>query len=385
MGYRIKELHISGYKRLADVSVKTGGLNVLIGPNGCGKTSFLDVLELLSHSAGGRLKTLMDSGGFDSVLTRNDTTKGLCIAVDYREIDTKRPPLNYELELVRLRDSYRISKEVLTQHFQNFEFPQQHLYREGESLLYYSATDKKKIPFEGPVERLETGLAQVSGMYQQVSDFRKMMSECYYYRSSDLRTDINSAIRIPDSMKQEELPKADGSGLASALYQMREEHEEAFDEVMNALQIVFPDLDKIALPTAGPGRLWLRWKDMHYKEGFYNYELSEGTLRFLLLATILCTPTLPPVLLFDEPEVNLHPQMMRVLVGLMRIASARTQIFVATHSEHFVRALKPEEVLAFSMDEGVTDIQNLDAEALKEWLTDYTLDQLWNMNIIGGR
>ena len=92
------------------------------------------------------------------------------------------------------------------------------------------------------------------------------------------------------------------------------------------------------------GRLTLAWKEFGFARPFYASELSEGTLRFLWLATLLQSPGLPKVTLIDEPEVSLHPEMLRLLADLMREASARTQLIVATHSDRFVRFLEPKGI-----------------------------------------
>jgi len=95
---------------------------------------------------------------------------------------------------------------------------------------------------------------------------------------------------------------------------------------------------------------------------------------------------LPKVTLIDEPEVSLHPEMLRLLTELMREASARSQLIVATHSDRFVRFLRPDELIVCDLDEtGGMITRWADELDLKEWLEDYTLDQLWSQGILGGR
>lgn len=107
---------------------------------------------------------------------------------------------------------------------------------------------------------------------------------------------------------------------------------------------------------------------------------------FLWLATLLQSPGLPGVTLIDEPEVSLHPEMLRLLTDLMREASTRTQLIVATHSDRLVRFLDPGELIVCDLDEqGGMTTRWADALDLDAWLEDYTLDQLWSKGILGGR
>jgi predicted ATPase len=109
-------------------------------------------------------------------------------------------------------------------------------------------------------------------------------------------------------------------------------------------------------------------------------------LRFLWLVTLLQSPGLPEVTLIDEPEVSLHPEMLRLLADLMREASSRTQLIVATHSDRFVRFLEPKELIVCDLaEDGSMATQRASDLDLDAWLADYTLDQLWSMGRLGGR
>ena len=116
------------------------------------------------------------------------------------------------------------------------------------------------------------------------------------------------------------------------------------------------------------------------------HQLSEGILRFLWLVTLLHSPGLTAVTLIDEPEVSLHPELLSLLADLMREASSRTQLVVATHSDRFVRFLRPEEVIALNVsDEGVASLTWADQLDLDAWMDDYTLDEVWRMGRMGAR
>jgi len=116
------------------------------------------------------------------------------------------------------------------------------------------------------------------------------------------------------------------------------------------------------------------------------HQLSEGTLRFLWLATLLQSPGLTALTLLDEPEVSLHPELLSLLADLLREASRRTQIIVATHSDRLIRFLRPKEVVLLDQTEdGMSSLTWADELDLEEWLKDYSLDELWRNGRLGAR
>jgi predicted ATPase len=174
--------------------------------------------------------------------------------------------------------------------------------------------------------------------------------------------------------------------LVAALYNMRENEPDRFESVEDALRAAFPTFERLLFPAVANGVLSLNWKDRGFKNAFYPGQLSEGTLRFLWLTTLLQSTELGAVTMIDEPEVSLHPEMLRVLADLMRDASQRTQLIVATHSDRFVRFLEPDELVVCDLaEDGGMEAKRGSELDLDEWLKDYTLDQLWSMGRLGGR
>ena len=130
----------------------------------------------------------------------------------------------------------------------------------------------------------------------------------------------------------------------------------------------------------------MTWKEKTSRHPFFMHQLSEGTLRFLWLATLLQSPGLTAMTMIDEPEVSLHPELLSLLAELLREASERTQLVVATHADRLIRFLKPSEVLAMDVSEdGATTVTRADDLELHQWLAEYTLDEVWRMGRIGAR
>ena len=187
-------------------------------------------------------------------------------------------------------------------------------------------------------------------------------------------------------MRPASLPGRDGEDLVSCLYFLRETARDRFEAVEDALRAAFPNFERMDFPPVAAGSLTMAWKERNYIQPLYAHQLSEGTLRFLWLVTLLQSPGLPTVTLIDEPEVSLHPDMLRLLSELFREAASRTQLVVATHSERLVRFLDPSELMVCDLDDAggtvVTRASELDLDA---WLKEYSLDQLWNLGRLGGR
>jgi predicted ATPase len=222
-------------------------------------------------------------------------------------------------------------------------------------------------------------------MYRKPESFRHLLaSSTEIYHALDVSN--RAPVRLPQSMQPARTPGIDGEDLLSCLYVMRETERERFDAVEDALRAAFPTFRRIELPPVAAGSLTLAWRDSRFSKPIFPHQLSEGTLRFLWLVTLLQSTDLPAVTLIDEPEVSLHPEMLQLLAELMREASSRTQLIVATHSDRFVKFLQPDELVVCDLDdEGGTLVRRASEFDLEQWMKDYSLDQLWSMGRIGGR
>jgi predicted ATPase len=187
-------------------------------------------------------------------------------------------------------------------------------------------------------------------------------------------------------MRPATLPGRNGEDLVSSLFYLRETERNRFEAVEDALRAAFPRFDRLDFPPVAAGTLALAWRETGFSKPLYMHQLSEGTLRFLWLATLLQSPGLTALTLLDEPEVSLHPELLSLLADLLREASNRTQLIVATHSDRLIRFLQPEEVLLMdSNDDGMSTVKWANELDLGKWLKDYSLDELWSNGRLGAR
>ena len=379
---RFENISVRGFRRLQNIDLEMRNLIVMIGANGAGKTSFLDVLSILAASASGNLQNLLQlKGGLNEILTRGKLQE-LEIEISM-QVPDKKPPLKYSLILSPKGLSYEVRDESLTQQ-RNLSRTEPFKYIESQGLnIKYFQEGSGLLRPNWEHNPLETSLSQVPKMYREPESLRKSLASCTYYGALDVSE--KSPIRLPQAMRPAKLPGASGENLVSCLYDLRETDPDRFEMVENIISAAFPDFERLNFPPVAAGTMSMTWKDRNFSQPFYIHELSEGTLRFLWLVALLQSQTLTTVTLLDEPEVSLHPELLRHLVYLMREASKHTQLIVATHSDRLIRFLKPHEVLVCELEEAEAKMRWADTFNLDKWLEDYSLDQLWEMNVMGGR
>ncbi|MBD1211688.1 MAG: AAA family ATPase [Dolichospermum circinale Clear-D4] len=378
-----ERITIEGYRRLFNVQVdmRDRPLTVMIGANGVGKTSLLEIFSLLAASANAQLANkISELGGLTDIVTRdraNSITISLSMSVP------GYAPLDYQLEVVLKGLTYEIALETLTENNPLVLEPFKHINSLGLDVKYFNFEDQKLLRPNWDHNPLETSLAQVPKMYQEPENLRKRLASCTFYGA--LNVAPKSPVRLPQSMRPTSLPGANGEDLVSCLYYLRETDPERFEIIEDTLTAAFPDFERLGFPPVAAGTITMTWKDKNFSKPIYMHQLSEGTLRFIWLITLLQSPGLTAVTLIDEPEVSLHPELLRLLADMMREASQKTQLIVATHSDRLIRFLKPEEVLVCDAEDGLTTMRWGDSFNLEHWLEEYSLDQVWAMNLMGGR
>lgn len=386
-----EHIRLHGFRRLQKFDLELRPLCVLIGANGCGKTSLLDVFSLLAASASGGLSSkISELGGISAVATLDRVDQP---APEHRRVicvlSTRMPqgnPLVYNLTIAATGISYEVEEEALTEDESPNSLPRKHIQASNGHILHidYTQPGGHLIPATFEFNPLETALAQVPRMRTGVEEFRKRLSSSTYYHM--LNVEPRSAVRLPQPLRPATLPGRDGEDLVSCLFNLRETDRDRFEIIEDALRAAFPGFVRLDFPPVAAGTLAMAWKDSNFRHPLYMHQLSEGTLRFLWLVTLLQSPGLTAVTLLDEPEVSLHPELLNLLADLMREASTRTQLIVATHADRLVRFLEPKEVVTFDVnDDGTASARWADQLDLDEWLKEYTLDEVWRLGRMGGR
>jgi len=381
--HKVSKIQITGFRRLREIAIEMRPLMVLIGANGVGKSSVLDAVSLLSASAGGTMNKALNSlGGLADVCTRGQLKK---MTLKAEMACRPHKPLHYQLELEAKGQGYGIPLEVLSQEREgSYPGPFKHIESHYDDVRYYRIEDKKLVRPDWNHNPLETSLSQVPKMFKEPEELRRTLSSVTQYHVLDVGP--RAPVKLPQQMKPAPLPGADGEDLVPFLYNLRESDRDRYDAIEDALRSAFPGFENLNFPSAAAGMLSLTWKEQHFRDPIYGHQLSEGTLRFLWLISLLQSPNLSTVTMIDEPEVSLHPELLSLLADLLREACKRTQLIVATHSDRLIRFLEPKEVMVMDLaEDGCATAIWADTMDLEQWLKEYSLDEAWRMGRMGGR
>jgi predicted ATPase len=180
----------------------------------------------------------------------------------------------------------------------------------------------------------------------------------------------------------------DASNLAAYLRMLHDKHPNEYRHIVEVIRLVAPFFDDFVHRPNNPEHVELEWTQVGKPDmPFKAHYLSDGTLRFMCLATLLLQPValLPDTILIDEPELGLHPYAISVLAGMFKQVAEDKQLVVSTQSVELVNALSPEDIIVVEQADGASTFKRFTPEELSGWLEEYSLGDLWNSNILGGR
>jgi len=384
---KIKQLDIEGFRSLRKVSWLPGDLNVIIGPNGTGKSNLLRFMELISVSAQGRLgKYIQFLGGMDPIVWDGVATS-IKFSMDTTTEVGDFGPEHYELELARLGwgSSYKVEKELLTNSYKLRKGiekkPFKFLERFAKTAVIF---DEKERTFTTPEEFVseeESLLSIASGPFINnhfIPPFQKGLASIAIYH--DLHTNKDASIRQPAIAHMEKRVDPDGQNLISVMHTLYTGDRNFKNDINFAMQAAFgDDFEELVFPPASDQRIQLRirWKSLKREQS--AADLSDGTLRFLFLLTVLASPSPAPIIAIDEPETGLHPSMLPLVAEYAVDASTRSQVILTTHSPQFLDAFmetRPTTTVA-KWKQGETTLKTLSGEELDYWLEEYSLGALF--------
>jgi predicted ATPase len=218
-------------------------------------------------------------------------------------------------------------------------------------------------------------------------DVRQHLSKWCVYHVHDISG--SSPMRKSAQLHDNAFLRPDGSNLLAFLYLLQQKHPDSYALIRAAVRMVAPFFDDFLLrpDPLNEETIRLEWKHKNSDRYFGAFTLSDGSLRFIALATLLLQPDsfLPSVILIDEPELGLHPYAIAILASLAKQASARTQVILATQSPVLLDHFEPDDVVVADLIKGATQLTRLEASRLASWLEDYSLGQLWEKNELGRR
>lgn len=356
---------IKGFKSIASIeALELRSINVLIGPNGSGKSNFIGVFSFLHALREGRMQEYVArSGGADNILHfGSKVTNELFIQVSFQSQVNQ-----YAITLAPTEEDQ--------------------LYPKSEFVYYWKKAEYGSPYSEGlPRSGAEAGIS--AKVVRPVADYvRHHLSSWRLYHFHD--TSALSPMKKTGDINDNRYLRPDGSNLASFLYFLKAQHNECYQLIRMTVQRVAPFFEDFVLEPSGlnPDKIRLEWKNRSSDAYFDGASLSDGTLRFIALATLFLQPNkyMPSVVLVDEPELGLHPYAITMLASLIKQSSTRTQVIISTQSALLLDHFEPSDVLVADLVNGGTQIRRLDANQLDAWTDEYSLGQLWEKNELGGR
>jgi len=367
---RLTRISIDGFRSIQSAQVDLKPLNVFIGANGAGKSNLIAFLQLLNFALSRSLQHFVQTRGPASALLHfgPKVTPVMRAALEFRT------------------DAGRNEYRCTLTHAQGDTLIFAHEEAEFQAPGYPTP---KVVPLGSGGHR-ESGLAEPWAENDDTARVMKsLLGKCRVYQFHD--TSLESHLRGNPPADDTAYLRANGGNLAAFLFRLQHERPDVFRHIENTLNAVLPWFKDFTLePEGQPSKqtIPLRWRtpdkpDYEFSAG----QLSDGSLRIMCLVTLLLQPEAlrPRLIVLDEPELGLHPAAESLVAGLIKAASASSQILVSTQSATFLDNFSADDVVVAENDQGRSTFKRQSSEALKAWLDRYSLGQVWQKDVIGGR
>ena len=352
----LRKVQIKGYKSIASAEIELRDLNVVIGANGSGKSNLIGVFRLLERVLSHNLQLYVASEPDRLLHHGRKVTPTLELHCQFDQnaygfkLKASQNSLVFETEQVSYDGRFQYGESLGAGHL--------------ESLLAQAAKENKnRIP--------AYVLRKVKGL------------TVYHFHDTSDSAPAKQMANMGDIRSL----RPDAANLAACLYAFQMINPDAFRHIEEHVRLVAPYFDRFVLEPSplNENKIKLEWKQKGSDAYFDGYSLSDGTLRFICLATLLLQPTPPNLILLDEPELGLHPYAIHILAEMLEAASKRSQVLLATQSVTLLNQFAPADVLVAENVAGGTTFKRLDEPALAGWLADFSLGELWEKNVLGGR
>ncbi len=364
---RLKSIIIQGFKSISfqsPLKIEFGDVNILLGANGAGKSNIISFFKMLSY---------MMSGTFQRFVAESGTNDRF-LYYGAKKTPTMMASLRFESTTTYDIYSFSLTKAV----------PDRLIISSEE--IEWKDPKKDKIVGKQLLSNFnETALIKSTGKSEKL--IWTLLSSCKVYQFSD--SSVSSPMRQSSTVESAHYLQAEANNLASFLYYLKNNYPQSFSRITEYVRDIVPQFNNFYLEPER-GYISLKWVDNSPNDYVLSADqFSDGSIRFIALATLLLQPeeTMPFVIIIDEPELGLHPYAIDQLNEMIKDASKHAQIIIATQSTEILDGFEPDDVTIIERDEKIngTVSHKLRGEEYKYWLEEYALSELWNKNVIGGR
>jgi predicted ATPase len=349
----LKQITVQGYKSIQSLeNFELNHLNILIGANGAGKSNFISLFKLLANIEAQNLQIYTQtSGGPDSLLFYGrQITNKILMKFDFGHH-------GYGFNLIPTADNRLI-------------FETESLYESDSCSIIAKGNDESQLK-----NAKQTVANEISST---ISNWK-----IYHFHE----TGENAKVKQLQSVSNNINLQGDASNLAPYLKRLQTEYPDNYNQIVKTIKMVAPFFKDLVFRDKVEN-LELEWAEIQNPDRpFKAYMLSDGTLRFICLATLLLQPfdLMPDTILIDEPELGLHPYAINILSSLIQRAGEKKQLIISSQSVELIDNFKSEDLVIINHDKNRTAFNRLDNDKLNSWLEEYSLSELWKSNLLGGR
>lgn len=350
---RLNKLKINGYKSIKSLDLELKSLNILIGSNGVGKSNFISFFKFMKKILDKDLQlyTAQQGGANKMLHFGSKQTSELSFNLEFN-------PNGYAAALV-------IGNQ------DNF------IFKTEETSIVTSKKNYLPNNAGGLESKLEENNYVNKYVIQYIKDWR-----LYHFHDTSSTAKVKQTCNLSDCT----ILSPDGANISAFLRYIREYDEKSYNQMVQTIQRVAPFFQDFILEPErnNPDTIKLKWKHKGTDEYFDANDLSDGTLRFICLTTLLLQPCLPTIILLDEPELGLHPFALKILAGMFKKISKKTQIIASTQSVTLADNFDIEDIIVVNRKDNHSELTRLDKEKYEDWLEEYSLGEIWQKNLIGG-
>ena len=361
--HKLEKFTIKNFKSIREQTLEIGSLNIFIGGNGSGKSNLIEVFRFLREIVNQNLAgyTIL-KGGADTLLY-------------FGRKQSEEMEIHLEFGEGKISNAYKVKIRGTDEDSLII----------WEETAFYHEKDKYSKPYDRPISSVskESKLKQERHLYARQAMQDLDSYRIYHFHDTSDKAAVKSTCNVADNR----ILKPQADNLAAFLYWLQEKEPDHFANIVDTVQQVAPFFDSFILAPSklNESKILLEWKEKGSDAYFNASSLSDGTLRFICLATLLLQPNLPSVVLLDEPELGLHPAAITLLANLLSSAATHTQVMVSTQSVTLVNQFDPAYVWAVDRKDGQSVFRHLGNDDMSNWLNDYGLGELWEKNILGAR
>jgi predicted ATPase len=377
---KLESIKLSGYKSIASQNapqtLNFGNSTIIIGANGSGKSNLVSFLQMLNMMTTGALQEFVGKRGSANSLLHYGSKRTARISGELVFADKQGKDV-YKFSLAHASgDKLIFTEETIVWEKNGATKPYEIQLGAGHSESQLPAKQNSR-------NGLDAKTAKV---------IYKILRSCQVFQFHD--TSPNSYIRNKVYVDNNKFLFSDAGNLAAYLYVLKSktEYEKYYNRILKRIRSVIPQFGDFELEPSeiNSNYISLNWKEKNEHQYLFGpHQLSDGSLRFIALAALLLQPPekLPSVIVIDEPELGLHPSAIGVLASMVKDASRRCQVILATQSPGLFDEFDTDDIIVSERieSENRTTFKTLDSEKLADWLKNYSVSELWEKNVLGGQ